>query len=192
VILKNPTGAGSVILIGNETTPANVVCDVLFAKSTPGTIYKLRGLQFTKVLNASLYPIVAYDGASIEIQNVDFSTGWTIHVAVLALGYVNVTGNYTISGGAAYHVYVLQHGTFNASSAATVTLTGTPAFSVYTMFATDIAVINVVSGTVAFSGAATGARYRSQMNSVIQTGGGGANYFPGNAAGSTDGTGVYA
>ena len=46
-----------------------------------------------------------------------------------------------------------------------------------------------------FVGSATGARYSVDTGSVIFTGGGGANYFPGNAAGSggtTSGGGFYA
>jgi hypothetical protein len=44
-----------------------------------------------------------------------------------------------------------------------------------------------------FSGAATGARYYAAGHSVIDTGGGGASYLPGDAAGSVDATthGVY-
>jgi hypothetical protein len=44
---------------------------------------------------------------------------------------------------------------------------------------------------VTFSGNATGARYSALLNGVLYTGGGGANYFPGNAAGSTGSGGQY-
>jgi hypothetical protein len=39
---------------------------------------------------------------------------------------------------------------------------------------------------------ATGTRYNGTLNSVINTFGGGANYFPGNSAGSVATGGVYA
>jgi len=43
---------------------------------------------------------------------------------------------------------------------------------------------------VTYSGSATGARYVASGNGVIYTGGG-ASYFPGNAAGSTSTGGQY-
>jgi hypothetical protein len=42
-----------------------------------------------------------------------------------------------------------------------------------------------------FSGAATGARYRSEQNSVIVVAGAGETYLPGNAAGSVVTGGLY-
>jgi hypothetical protein len=42
-----------------------------------------------------------------------------------------------------------------------------------------------------FSGSATGARYLVQMNAVIMTKNQGANYLPGNAAGTTPTDGQY-
>jgi hypothetical protein len=48
------------------------------------------------------------------------------------------------------------------------------------------------AGFTTFSGGTiSGARYISQRNSVIDTNGGGANFFPGSTAGSTALGGVY-
>jgi hypothetical protein len=52
--------------------------------------------------------------------------------------------------------------------------------------------VRISSANVTFSGAATGARYFANMNSIIQTNGGGANFFPGDSAGSTATGGQYA
>jgi hypothetical protein len=41
------------------------------------------------------------------------------------------------------------------------------------------------------SGGATGKRYVAELNGVINTFGGGANYFPGNVAGTTATGGQY-
>lgn len=64
----------------------------------------------------------------------------------------------------------------------TVTLSGTPAIGTY---ATCTGISFIDHRSITFSGSATGTRYNAQSNSVINTGGGGASYLPGNSAGST-------
>jgi hypothetical protein len=49
----------------------------------------------------------------------------------------------------------------------------------------------VAAALCTFTGAATGKRYDVTENGVISTAGGGANYFPGNAAGTTATGGQY-
>jgi hypothetical protein len=83
---------------------------------------------------------------------------------------------------------VNQDGQFSCLSQA-VTLTGTPAFATAFAYA-SIAGIQAWNGTT-FSGSATGPRYSVAGNSVVNTAGGGANFFPGNAAGSTATGGQY-
>ena len=65
----------------------------------------------------------------------------------------------------------------------TVTLTGTPAFTTAYAYATTTAVI--IANGCTFTGGATGKYYDARLNAVINTVGGGATYFPGDAAGST-------
>jgi len=48
----------------------------------------------------------------------------------------------------------------------------------------------VLASVLTFSGSATGPRYLSATSGHINTGGGGASYFPGNAAGTAT-TGDY-
>ncbi len=71
----------------------------------------------------------------------------------------------------------------------TVTLAGTPAFSLAYAFASDTSLISVSS--VTFSGSATGTRYNVSANGVIDTAGGGATYLPGNSAGVAATGGQY-
>jgi hypothetical protein len=72
----------------------------------------------------------------------------------------------------------------------TVTLTGTPAFS--TAYACSQYTSTIVMTTpMAFSGSATGPRYVAILNGVINVAGGGANFFPGNSAGSVSTGGQY-
>ena len=69
-------------------------------------------------------------------------------------------------------------------------VSGTPAFSTAFATATRLGVINV--GNITFTGSATGTRYDVVLNSVIDTSGGGANFFPGDVAGTTATGGQYA
>ena len=70
----------------------------------------------------------------------------------------------------------------------TVSLTGTPAFFRFANAQT----LGVIEATLAtFSGSATGVRYNVVNNAVISTNGGGANFFPGNSAGSSGTGGQY-
>ena len=73
--------------------------------------------------------------------------------------------------------------------AITVTLVGTPAFSWITVSATSMGQVYVAG--VTFSGAATGGRYSAHSGGIINTSGGGANFIPGNAAGSATVPGWY-
>lgn len=97
--------------------------------------------------------------------------------------------NYTISGSAAGH-NLANFGGLILGASNTVTLTGTPNFSWAFAIANGCGACSVYA--VIYSGGATGARYAAALNGVLQTFGGGANYFPGNAAGSVATGGQYA
>ena len=103
-------------------------------------------------------------------------------------GLIQIGSNLTISGGAPYAVNAQTNGVI-FSNAVTVTLTGTPAFS--SAFANAQNNGTLIVGSLSFSGSATGVRYLANENGVINTNGGGANFFPGNSAGSVSNGGVY-
>jgi hypothetical protein len=72
----------------------------------------------------------------------------------------------------------------------TVTLTGTFSFGTAFANAARVGLIEA-NGNTYTGGTITGVRYNADLNSVIFTNGGGANYFPGNSAGSTATGGQY-
>ena len=128
--------------------------------------------------------------APIYVGKVEFGA-WT--TAYHMGGNVRITEDYTISGGAIAHRIVSG---FTASGAqdhnnyggATVTLTGTPAFS-QAFVVVDFGYLE--ANGITYSGSATGKRYEVSTNGVVQTFGSGANYFPGNAAGTAATGGQY-
>jgi hypothetical protein len=102
---------------------------------------------------------------------------------------VQCNADYTISGNALRH-WDVQQNSFLICNSRTITLTGTPAFSQRFGSATTGSLLNTT--VVTFSGAATGKRYNVDLNAVISTAGGGASYYPGDAAGSAATGGQYA
>ena len=103
-------------------------------------------------------------------------------------GVIEAGGNYTISGNAAVHWLAAQSGEILVAGA-TVTLSGTPAFS--SAFASANGLGDIVCPAITFSGSATGQRYIVASNAVVNTNGAGASYLPGNAAGSSSTGGQY-
>ncbi len=194
LVCKTMAGAGSVTIVGDETTPSNVVIQVTGSGTKYGlyssgnTIYNLRGVQLTYTGGGTGFGIFATAGANVQFQNVDFGAGWLQHIRSENYAIIRATGNYSISGGAASHwegstglIYV---------GGKTVTLTGTPAFS--SAFAEASFNSTFIAGSMTFTGSATGKRYSAATNSVIYVGGAGATYLPGDVAGSTSTGGQYA
>ena len=111
------------------------------------------------------------------------------HIIADGPSRLSVIGGYSITGGASTHLTVTGAGEIDWNGAGTVTLTGTPAFS--TAFANGDYGGQIIS-FVAYSGAATGTRFKVQRNSQILTGlTANMNYFPGNAAGTIASNGTY-
>lgn len=194
---KNMVGAGQIILLGDETTPANVVLSTSGAMtglvgnlccSALYTRYNVRGVKLTSTGTGSMYALNAKSGAKIDFQNVDFGGTFTGHTRADDTAVITATGNYTISGSSGAHHSCVGGAVIRVQSR-TITLTGTPNFS--SVFADFVRVgIGFLNGNV-YSGSATGVRYNVSENSAVTVAGAGANYFPGNSAGATATGGQY-
>lgn len=182
---KNILGAGEVTIQGNNSTPANVVIDSGFAKTTPGTKYIVKDLKLQKSSSSITQALAASGGAILDYGNLVFGTGYTTHISCGTYASITCIGNYAISGAASYHLYSSGYATISMGGK-TVTISGTPAF---TAFCISSSKATIVAVTITWSGSATGQRFVVNIDGLINTGGGGANYFPGNSAGdSTGGT----
>jgi hypothetical protein len=152
----------------------------------------LNGASFivqNQKLVATTFCINAAYNTSIGYSSIDFGTATQAHISAAYSSLVSCSNNYTISGSSPSHVSTSLGGAWVAN-AVTVTLTGTPAFSSGFVNAQQSSAVNSLG--VTWSGAATGPRYSATLNGVIYTTGSGANYFPGNSAGSTATGGQYA
>ncbi len=186
VALKPYVGALPPIIQGNSATPANVLLNTSTACiiNDAGGVWKVRDLKLQSG-DGGLY---VKNGGDIRFQNIDFGA-CAYHIRADAHSRVVATGSCTISGAATYHAFSNGGLISYSGGGFTFALSGSQTYSIFAI-ATNTGFIE--AGFTTFSGGTiSGIRYVSQRNSVIDTNGGGANYFPGNVAGSTGLGGVY-
>jgi hypothetical protein len=193
--MKSFVGSGLIIIQGNVTTPSNCVLSFSGAHSNGfvangvlGT-YQIQGFQL-KATNSGYEAFYIVSNSVVNIQNLDFNTGWSFHLDVETGATITVVGNYKISGGGTAHISC-SAAFFKAQNTFTITLTGTPAFSAEFVGTDRCGWCLIEYGAVTFSGSATGKRYLANTNGIIDTEGGGSTFIPGNSAGSVSNGGVY-
>lgn len=129
-------------------------------------------------------------GAGIEFGAISGATNAHIYASG---GAISITANYTISGGAAFHITSYSStGGISIGSNITCTLTGTPAFSTAFVSADIGGHVNVNLGSpqIVYSGSATGQRYVINNQAGIFGTAGAANFFPGSSPGFSGGNGA--
>lgn len=183
--------AAKLVIQGNAATPANVVLANATAWSgainaATGTRVLVKDLKITG--NTNTYGLSVKGAGYIEYSNIDFGGGGLAHLNAEGAGArVRQVGACAISGGVGIHAYAQLGGNISMQGGA-ITLSGTPAFS--TAFA-QAANLGIIVSQATFSGSATGKRYNSTSNALIETYGAGINHFPGNSAGTTATGGLY-
>jgi hypothetical protein len=185
--LKSYVGALPPIIQGNATTPANVVVNDAgtdaFLLEVVAT-WRIANLRVLSVSNG----VYVRNGGVCNLASVHFGACTGVHVFAELCGVITIMGSYTISGGGTVHINASYSGTIYTVDAGTVTISGTPSFSM--SFARATSCSSIRYGNKTFSGSATGKRYDSNSNGVIFTLGG-ATYFPGSAAGTVSTGGQY-
>jgi hypothetical protein len=135
--------------------------------------------------------LLASTGGLIIIRSgMNFGACSYSHIAAYAGGNISAAGSgvvYTIAGSAPQHVLIDSGGVSIAD--ANISIAAGVAFSSGYVYALNGASTMDGWGCV-WTGTATGPRYSIHYNAVVH-GNGGANYFPGNAAGVADTGGIY-
>jgi hypothetical protein len=183
-------GKGCCILQGDTTTPTNVV---ISSSSATGIIanyvntpWYVKGFSVTT--GGTTYVGVYAIGSILDLYNMDFGACNTHMYAAGVGGNLSMMTNYSVSAAASYHMRANSLSNLSVLNR-TVTFTGTQA---YTKFAYAQFAATLVSYGCTFTGGTiTGTRYTVDANSVIYTNGGGASYFPGDAAGAATNGGQY-
>lgn len=183
-------GVARINIIGNTATPSSVTINTTtcFFHQAGSSIYSIQGFQLT----GSSYALRAGRGSNLEFNNIDFAACGD-HIFSEG-GLISCEGSpkaYTISGNATRHLIASGQGRVGVQGS-TVTIGSARAF---TFFAQASLLGLLTANSMTFTGAGvagtTGTRYDVSGNSVINTGGGGGSYFPGNVAGSSATGGQY-
>lgn len=187
VTLKSYIGVGPISIVGDTTTPANVVISVTSANAVTanGVIgaWQMSGMKITTVTTGHCFSIA--NGSSLTM-NGNFSIGPSAsgydHFSLATYAKVAITSNYSIVGSAYEHA-LCSGGAYFDNNSVTVTITGTPTF---TYFYRAVRLGNVTAYGVTYSGAITAGatRYSITVNSILETGGA-TTSVPGSVAGTT-------
>lgn len=180
-------GANGYIWIkGNASTPANVLINGPapggFSDNFVITNAAVVSIHDVKITNSTGDGFHASQNGLLYYSNIVFGSVLANQVDADYNAIILQGGVYSIVGGAETHLSATYHGKI-VLSADTITVTGTPAFSNAFAFSEHGAIVNAQAQPT-FSGGATGVRYNCQQLGIIDTGGAGATYFPGDAAGS--------
>jgi hypothetical protein len=194
IVLKSyVSGSGTISIVGNTTTPSNVVVSVttgfgIIGSSVRGA-WTLSGMKVT-TLTAGYDTINVSLGTRLSIVSAwEFGAAGGTHITATYGASVIISTNYTISGGAGIHWNVSTQALVQAAGH-TLTITGTPTF---TTWAQAIQGGGLVVHADTFSGAITAGatQYTASTVGWIYTAGAGAGYFPGTVGGSATSGGVY-
>lgn len=144
-----------------------------------GAALNLRGLTVYTTRTDMQLIQAAYTG-TISMSNVTAQFGATspnYHINGVSGGSVNINGNVNIQGNSASALSAQVGGSVSVQTSCTVTLVGTPAFSVGTIYAGAVVSVYLVGG---FSVTATGPAYYGYQSGAFLTGG---KTIPGSTAG---------
>lgn len=175
------TGSGRVFLVGNATTPTNVVVGSATGNGVTVQNRAFVYLQNFQVRSGSLgNSLLAIEGGFAFYSGLDFAAAINYHIYVRDGGTAFANGDYTISGGANSHALSQIGGRFYLASR-TVTLVGTPAFSAF--ISLSVQGLAFMNGNT-YVGSATGPQYSVTSGSLLYKGGAS---LPGNSAGYANG-----
>jgi hypothetical protein len=181
--------AFQLVFQGNTGTPDSVpvtgTANYVFA-CISGCLMQLQGFE---LFGANGDALRAYEGGVILLQAIDFNTTIAAHIHLDRNGIAQAIGNYSISGGAANHIWADGEATYRLFFAevlnpccspvgVTVTINGTPAFS--NAFIRSIAgLVDVRASTFVNAAGATGNQCIINDNGVVRTQTSGTFVFPG-------------
>ncbi len=192
ITLRNFVGDGPIVIQGNLTTPNSVVLNATSGNtvlvSALSSKYTLRKFKVTNTGTSS--SIYVEKNSQLTLVGVNFGVCANAQLLSADGSTVFLNDSYEISGNGYVHFYASYSGQLIVSGGVTITLTGTPAFSYAFAAAPSAGFMRIVGVTI--SGAGTGKRFVSDLNSVIQVGGTGQSFLPGDVAGTTSTGGQYA
>ncbi len=187
--------ASTILFQGDCTTPTNVIVNgggtSPFVTDDRGE-YGIACMEVTTNVSGGVNLVYAQHAGSLIVinQKIVFSGGSVTGALMLATlnGGIAIGNGFTVTGGGVAMFETSQGGTITAFAPSTVTNSGTVTYSTATALATDGGLMAI--SDISFNGGCNGPRYSATTGSVINTGGGGANFLCGSSGGSAP-TGYY-
>lgn len=183
-------GNGTVQVIGNTGTPANVIISTTsadcFTSQNGGRLF-VNGMELRTTTSGNCL-FAPTTGAISFGSAIRFGACANYHMFATTNGAIVATANYSVVGAAQAHFQATTAGVIQCIGR-TVTLSGSQAYVIFASCARSGTL--EAHGSTFTGGTITGNRYFSDNCAVVFTNGGGANFFPGSVAGSTSNGGQY-
>lgn len=178
-------GPGSYVEIEGDTSAASsyVISSACVAQNYG--VFRIKGVK----LQSSGNGLQASSGTIHVTGAIVFGTTTSNHIYVERGGVINIAVNYTVDGGAVYHIQC-RDGGFVFAAGITVTVNGT--ITVNWVVAFNNAVVQLNSNTFNVTGTATGQRFNVSTNAIVFVLGASSTYLPGSIAGVEATGGKYA
>jgi hypothetical protein len=184
---------GSITFQGNLNNPAAVSVNVINGNcvytSYNGYI-TLQGMSFQATGTGLAGNAIVADGGYPFFQNCNFGPCGGAHILSTG-GYFRAIGPYSILASAPYHIYCRVQGAGDLApvaggSAFAVTILNSPTFTTFIRMEQGGYVGGCFANGVSFNGPAIGQKFNVSTQAMLNTGGGGINYFPGSTPGAVD------
>lgn len=184
---------GDLIINGDVSNPDAVVLSaagsfVGIVEIGPGARCLLQGLQINSSGGGNTHGLHATGGGYCQLQRVDFGGALYFQRFSESSGVIQSLGVMFCSASAQAYM-ASGAGGFNYEAGTILQLINTPAFATAFAVSSEASYLGFIGTTFTGTGA-TGARYLAQAGGAINTGGGGINFLPGNAGGTST-TGYY-
>lgn len=174
-------GGSSIQIIGNTTTPANVVISPASGNCINANFNALIQISGMTLVAAAGSAVASANGATVFVLGgVVFGACSNDHILADSTARVYVVASYSVTGGCTNHWHATNTGSIFASGL-TITVTGTPTM-VRWAGAAGGSVIGAASN--AYAGSMTGAKFLVHRLAIINTEGAGISAFPGSVAGN--------
>jgi hypothetical protein len=190
-------GSGTVLFQGDIASPSNCTISATnascFLVDNNATI-QVAGFRLVATGTSILAGVGLFVrlGGQLNIAgDMQFGSCAVAHIACNGGGEVTATGvEWTIGSPAPSHISCSQ-GFINLQTV-TINISSAMAFGSAFCAVTSMGFVQIQAGSSFIGSAATGTKYTIALNSVINTGGSGASFFPGSVAGTTSTGGQYA
>ncbi len=183
-VTMGQAGVANLVIQGNSSTPANVAITSAISLGA-GARATIKDLAITSSGHGL---VVDGAGAACAFSNIAFGACTNAQIYAASGATVTMTGNCSFTGSSQVRVWARWNAVY-VEEFRTCTYSSTPAYSVANMYILSGATVSSAVSTQ--TGSATGVRYNVQGGALLETGGGGASFYPGNSAGSTATGGQY-